>query len=305
MSYTLTTEPQVIDFQKLGFPKVDKRKRYIVVIDVETTNGFAKPLIYDIGFAICDKKGNRYYEKSFLINEIFTNQELMSTAYYADKIPMYWIQLHNGEHELVSWNYAIDHLSQVLGYFGVNTISAYNLGFDKRAMDATNQHLTGEQLIFDMKELCIWAFACQTIFCQKSYSKIAVAQGWYKPETANLLTNAEVCYRYIKGDYGFVEDHTGLSDVRIEVAILAHCFRQNKKVKQGINGGCWSIPNKLHKPYTSIAIKKHQEMLAKRQALQQIQAWQNTEPVVIQENTPRKTITTNYKWGVLNLEKPF
>ena len=65
--------------------KIDNRKKYYLVLDVETTGGLGNPLIYDLGFAICDKKGNIYEKRSFIIKEIFDNKRLMDTAYYKEK----------------------------------------------------------------------------------------------------------------------------------------------------------------------------------------------------------------------------
>ena len=36
--------------------KIDRRKKYYMVLDVETANTLSKPLCYDIGFLICDKQ---------------------------------------------------------------------------------------------------------------------------------------------------------------------------------------------------------------------------------------------------------
>lgn len=281
----------------IEFTKKDGRKKYICVIDVETacgidengkSRGFAQPLIYDLGFAITDKKGNVVYKKSFLIKEIFLNQKVMSTAYYVNKVPMYWIQLHNGEHELVSWNEAIENMFKAMEHFNVQTVMAYNLNFDKRAINCTNQALNGVEMIFDnYKQVCIWSLACETIFSQKSFPKIAVAQGWYS-DKGNLKTNAEICYRYISGRFGFIEDHTGLSDVLIEVQIMAHCYRQRKAVKSGILGSPWQIPNKLHKDYTSRAIPKHQAYVIE---MKRVYALQNAQMPVIDDNAK------GYQWG--------
>ena len=60
-----------------------------MVVDVETAGQFGNSLVYDIGYAIADKQGNIYETRSFIIKEIFYNVELMSSAYYARKIPMY------------------------------------------------------------------------------------------------------------------------------------------------------------------------------------------------------------------------
>ena len=51
-----------------------------VVVDVETTGGFDKPLVYDLGIAICDKDGKVHIGASFIIDEIFNNKALMSSA---------------------------------------------------------------------------------------------------------------------------------------------------------------------------------------------------------------------------------
>jgi len=91
--------------------------------------------------------------------------------------------------------------------------------------------------------LDIWQFACETKLSQKRYRSIALDQGWVSP-AGNIKTGAEFCYRYVGGDWAFVEDHTALSDVRIEVEILAECFRQKKPVPYNvINGAPWRIVN--------------------------------------------------------------
>ena len=73
--------------------KIDKRKKYLMVLDVETTNNqmgsrFNDGLVYDIGFTIIDKKGNVYVKRSYAIKEIFDWKELMETAYYKNKLHM-------------------------------------------------------------------------------------------------------------------------------------------------------------------------------------------------------------------------
>ena len=74
--------------------KIDRRKSYYMVFDTETSNGLDDPIVYDIGFAIVDKKGNVYEAKSFVIYETFCKmKDLMQSAYYADKIPNYIEQI--------------------------------------------------------------------------------------------------------------------------------------------------------------------------------------------------------------------
>lgn len=87
--------------------KIDRRRKYIIVLDVETTNNNMESkhndgLVYDIGFVICDKDGNIYAKRSFAIQEIFDWKELMSTAYYKEKLPKYYEKIAKGEMEKIS-----------------------------------------------------------------------------------------------------------------------------------------------------------------------------------------------------------
>ena len=83
---------------------LDKRRKYYMVLDCETatlpftadlspeqrkTIAIAKPLIYDLGYTIVDKKGKIYKKKNFLISEIFSVPAVFDTAYYHDKKPLY------------------------------------------------------------------------------------------------------------------------------------------------------------------------------------------------------------------------
>lgn len=227
--------------------KIDKRKHYHLLIDVETTGGLAKPLIYDLGFAITDKQGKIYEEKSFVIEEIFQDGEndLMETAYYAEKIPHYQEGLRTGLFEKIKWADALKVMNSLAEKYRTKTVAAYNLAFDKRAIELTHKFLgnEGKVLTLPMKMLCIWGMACETIFSQKTYGVVATQEGWVS-DTGNYKTNAEVAYRYITGQNDFEEEHTGLEDVRIEAKIMADCYRQNKKMSRGIIPHPWRIPNK-------------------------------------------------------------
>ena len=57
------------------------QKKYFMVLDTETANGLDDPLVYDIGFAIVDKKGQVYLEKSYVIYDTFVlMKDLMETG---------------------------------------------------------------------------------------------------------------------------------------------------------------------------------------------------------------------------------
>ena len=225
---------------------IDKRRRYIMVLDVETAGGLENPLVYDIGYVITDKKGNIYESRSFIIKEIFDNKRLMASAYYADKVPMYEKDITEGKRTVVSFEEMRSDLIGLLEEYNVHTISAYNLNFDKRALSNTMENITGKKKFLtanqkNLNMLCIWSLACEVLYTQKTFRKIAESQGWIT-EKGNLKTSAEIGHRYINKDYDFIESHTGLEDVLIEVGIMERCFRQNKSHKSGILENPWRIP---------------------------------------------------------------
>ena len=76
----------------------------ILIVDTETTNSLDDALVYDIGFIVADYNGNIYDKQSFVVADIFLDKELMSVAYFAEKIPQYWSEIKNGLRTLTSFN---------------------------------------------------------------------------------------------------------------------------------------------------------------------------------------------------------
>lgn len=230
--------------------KKDNRKKYFVTLDVETTAGFVRKLVYDFGFAIHDRKGNILFERSFIIDEIFNDKKLMSTAYYKEKVPMYLEGIQNNEFVVASFEEVREVFMLACSYFEVSTIMAYNVNFDMDALQKTSKELLGRNKFLDTRigkvdVKDIWSYACEVLFSQKSFAKFAFAHGLYS-EKGNYKTSAEVAYAYMTNNPTFEEDHTGLSDVRIEVDIFARCERQNKKHESGILPHPWRIVVNTH-----------------------------------------------------------
>lgn len=226
---------------------MDKRKKYILLIDTETTGGLDNPLCYDISFMVIDKKGNVYEQYAYVVEEIFNNQALMQGAYYNNKLPKYYAELEKGTYKMDTLLGIAAKMKQLVLQYNINTITAYNAEFDLKAINNTKEFLKIKGNILPSKKYhvwCIWAMACQLIYTQKTYRKVAVEQGWVS-EKGNIKTNAEVGYRYITGEYDFEEEHLGLYDIMIEKEILAKCLRQNKKHTKTIDKQCWKIPQTL------------------------------------------------------------
>lgn len=229
--------------------KIDKRRKYYLVADVETAGGLGNPLIYDIGFAITDKHGNIYEKHSYMIKEIWENRALMLSAYYAEKIPKYELDIANGTRKIVTFMEMRNIMLSEMRKYKVEVFGAYNSIFDTRALSSTMRFLTNNKKakfltkeFKNIEQLCIWCLACENLYTQVSFREMAIRNNWLT-DANNFKTSAEIGYRFITGNTEFIEEHTGLEDVLIEIQIMAYALRQNKKRIGGVFGNPWKIPN--------------------------------------------------------------
>jgi len=204
-------------------------KNKIMVLDTETAdlNGH----VYDVGYTVTDRNGNIETQYNALVDEIFTDADKMMGAFYAKKLFSHYApMLDRGEISLAPWATIIGKMRADILAHGVTTLSAYNLAFDRRVMRHTNKLLGGTPIFQSpVKQLCIWRFACETKLNTRLYKDLARQMGWVS-NAGNLKTGAEYAYRFCRGDWGFIEDHTALSDAQIETAILADCFATKKRI---------------------------------------------------------------------------
>lgn len=228
--------------------KIDRRKKYVMILDVETTNNQIgvknapnDGLVYDLGYVIADKKGNIYAKRSFLLSEIFDWKELMDTAYYKEKIPLYLEKLKKKEIKKVTTWQARKSVKGAMEYFNIKEVWAYNTSFDYTTLNNTVRYLSGSACRWFFPygtEICdIWSVACQTLGLQKTFQWENI-----RNEKGNLSTNAERMFSYLSQDFDFKEEHTGLADALIETQILARCLKSHKSINKKINRSCWRIP---------------------------------------------------------------
>ena len=216
--------------------KIDRRKNYYIVFDTETTNGLGDPIVYDLGFAIIDKKGNVYETHSLIIREVFYGmKDLMQSAYYANKIPKYKEQIANGERKVVSLFEARKTFSEVCEKYNVKVAIAHNARFDYRSTSKTQRYFTKSKYRFFLPYgIELWdtmRMANDTICKQVTYKRWCLKNG-YMTKNNQVRKTAEILYRYISGQNDFVESHTGLEDVLIEKEIFVHCLRQHKPMRK-------------------------------------------------------------------------
>lgn len=226
-----------------------RKNQYAIVLDTETANSISFPLPYDLGFFIVKLTTGEVVERvSLCIYEIYVEQkEMMKSAYYAEKLPQYEIELKNGERKLVRLYTAKKLIADKMQEYNTNLVYAYNMNFDKRALNNDQRFTTNNRYYYFFPKgtefRCIWHMACQVLMARPSYIKFALANNFVS-EKGNILTNAECCYRYITKNPYFTEEHKGIDDVEIETEILKACRRQHKKMSQTPYQACWRIVQK-------------------------------------------------------------
>ena len=225
---------------------IDKRKHYIIVLDTETCpldkdfNGVTpfNMFVYDIGWAVVDKKGNVYETKSYINRDIFFDEkELMDSAYYSNKLPQYYEDIKNGTRKVATWYNIRKDLADTMAKYNTKTVCAHNARFDDGATKNTQRWLTKSKFrYFFPKKTEIWdtmKMAQDVVAKTPTYKEFCEENGYMtKHKTPRPQVKAEVLYKYITGDNDFIESHTALEDVLIEKEILAYCFNKHKKMRK-------------------------------------------------------------------------
>ena len=234
---------------------MSRQKDMFLVVDTETANSVEEPLPYDIGYAICDRTGRIYRERSFVVAEIFLDmQDVMQSAYYAEKIPKYWEDIKNGKRIIKSIYNIRKQIIEDMKTYNVKYVSAYNMGFDKKALNNLVRYTTKSFVRWffpcGTKYICIWNLCCNTLLNTKTYINFAKKNNLVS-EKDNILTSAESAYKYLTKNLDFSESHTGLEDVKIEIALMTKCFETHKKLYKDINPNCWRVVQKKRKEMES------------------------------------------------------
>ena len=220
----------------------DKRVKKFLVLDVETI-GVDDRGIFDIGYIICDKLGNKFIKRSYLVKEVFLDMSRMRKAFYFKKYPQYLQGLNDNEFQIETWENIMREMYSLIKEYDIKVISAYNLQFDLGALQYTNKELRGKdfEMFKHIEKLCIWGMSAETICQQKTFRKQIQKREILTASKKFLSTSAETVYKYITQNWEFEESHTGLADVEIEVEILAKCIAQHKKCSKGIVGSPYRL----------------------------------------------------------------
>lgn len=213
-------------------------ERYVAILDTETTNSIDDPLCYDIGYAIEDTIEKRIVlQRSFVVADIFLDKDLMSYAYFIDKVPQYWEEIKNGKRELRKLATIRKTLKDDFKTFGIKEVFAHNARFDYRSTNLTQRFLTCSKYRFFFPygtKICdTLKMSRQLLADDVDYNDYCRKHGFVTKTNKPQFT-AEVLYRYIHKNEKFVESHTALEDVMIEKDILNYCLENGENLTMGL-----------------------------------------------------------------------
>lgn len=223
------------------------KKINIFMCDTETAGEILNAFVYDFGGGKTSLYDGIVSDSMNYINYnvFYEKQEMMQSAYYAEKLPAYRDEIWEGKREVFD---IVDIRARVHKYFKENNISvvcAHNARFDIRALNNTIREATnGRVKYFFPYGIEVWdtlKMAQQVLGKMPTYRKFCEDNGYMtKHEKPRPRYTAEIIYRFITKDLNFEEAHTGLKDVEIETQILAYLVKQHKKMDKVL----YHAPNK-------------------------------------------------------------
>lgn len=209
-----------------------------LMLDTETANTIDDPFYYDLGCAVVDAEGNIYETASYVNADIFLDEEMMATAYFKEKIPQYWDEIKAGTRTLKRHINIKKAVRDLMKKWDIKFVVAHNASFDYRSTNYTQRLLTsskyryffpyGTQILDTLK------MAREALKESEAYKGFCKKNGFVCKNGTPRYT-AEVIYRWLTQDLGFVESHTGLEDVLIEAKIFAFC----RSVNPNVSGLLW------------------------------------------------------------------
>ena len=216
---------------------------HIITVDTEACpihqGGTVDPhnmLAYNIGWAITTADGtNILVERSFLVEEVFCwEADKMKSAYYKNKLPYYWELIRQGKIEILPLAEIREIFNKDIEDFKVKAVCAYNAYFDYTVLNNTVRYFYGKGVYFTVNKIEWWdslKMVGDTIYRMKSYKAFCLENG-YLTKKGNARKTVEIVYRFLTKDIGFIEDHTALEDVKIEIAIFTSCVKKHKKMRK-------------------------------------------------------------------------
>ena len=200
----------------------------IMVFDTETTD-INKCFCYNIGYVIADTETNKtLVERDYIVEQIWHNIPLFSTAYYADKRPIYVNRMRARSVKMNKFGLICQQMIRDIKQYEVEIAFAFNSPFDDKVFTFNCDYFKCINPFDDVPIYDIRGYAHQFL-TDTEYIKFCEDNELFT-DSGNYSTTAEAYTRYITQNIDFVEEHTALSDSRIELMILLECLNRGADI---------------------------------------------------------------------------
>ena len=201
----------------------------IVIFDTETTS-LDKPFCYNIGYVIMDTEtGNILKASDYVVEQVWHNPMLFTTAYYANKRDIYIASMRSRKTIMNKFGYICQQMIRDFKTFEVVCAFAFNSPFDEKVFNFNCDWFKCNNPFDNIPIYDIRGYAHHYI-CNNDYINWCEEYERFS-DSGNYSTTAENVYQYVSGDYDFIEDHTALSDSIIEAQILRYALFKGAEVE--------------------------------------------------------------------------
>lgn len=195
----------------------------IVVFDTETTS-LEKPFCYNIGYVIADiESGNVLVKKDFVVEQVWHNPMLFTTAYYSDKREIYVSRMKGKKAIMEKFGYICQEMIRDFKAYDIQLAYAYNSPFDVKVFEWNCEWFKCNNPFDNIEIKDIMCFVHRFIAFTEDFQAFCDKNSLYT-ESGNYSTSAETLFRYISQNLEFEEEHTALADSLIELEILRTCI---------------------------------------------------------------------------------
>lgn len=228
--------------------KVNVRKvKNILLVDTETVMDLANAQPFDIGFIVYDnQKDEELKSGTCLVRKFVNNKYIMLSSWSANKYNSHYKKIMSEKNVKVeSVKYISDYFTKLIKRYDIKYMVAHNGTFDIKALERLFKDNKVYNPFEKLNLIDTMEMSFKTISTTKKYEKFClehedirkkVNDKWESKFITNsqrVRTTAESIYSFIKNQVDFLENHTGLEDIKIELEIFKYC--KSKKALFKIN----------------------------------------------------------------------
>ncbi len=200
----------------------------IMIFDTETTS-LDKPFCYNIGYMIVNTEGEYICSRDFVVEQVWHNPMLFTTAYYANKREIYIKSMRQRKTKMDKFGYICQQMIRDIKNFEVTSAYAYNSPFDEKVFNFNCDWFKCNNPFDNIPIFDIRGYAHHYI-CGDDFKRWCEEYNAFS-ESGNYSTTAENIYRYISDNIDFVEEHTALADSEIETDILLFALDMGAEIE--------------------------------------------------------------------------